>query len=214
MQQPLRIDQTSFWAGTAIAAFIGLLLAAMSSGLSLIVTTLPGLIVSWLLFGAFYLRKTDLSQTARILPLYFVTLALQFLHFAEQYVAGYATEFPALYGGTPYPLDLFVLVNMGACAVFVVTCLAVFLWRATSLLVPVLFFAISVTFGSAVSSTWWALLSDGYFPGLITGLAYWVAGPLLIVTLVGSLRGAVTLMVVLAGTLIFCLTRYMVLPLA
>lgn len=212
MQRPLIIDRLSFIIGTGIAAALALLLAQMSSGMSLIVATLPGLALSWIVFGVFYVRQTDLSETSRILPLYFIAMAMQFLHFGEEYVTGYATEFPALYGGAAYSLDMFVLVNMAACAIFVITCLSAFLWGVTSLLVPVFFFAINVTFGNAVSQTWLALLSDGYFPGLITGMAFWVLGPLLIITLVGSLRGAVTLMVVLACALIFFLTRYMVIP--
>jgi hypothetical protein len=51
--------------------------------------------------------RVDLPDGRSFLPLYFTVLAVQFLHFAEEFVTGFNSRFPAMYGGDPYPLNTF-----------------------------------------------------------------------------------------------------------
>ena len=94
--------------GIAIATVLGSTFVSLSSGWSLIVTFGPGVLVTLGTFVWLHRSGTRLPEAASFLPVFFVLLAVQFLHFAEEYITGFGREFPLLYGGAPYPDALFV----------------------------------------------------------------------------------------------------------
>ena len=199
--------------GMLIAAVMGTAFTLLSSGLSLIVTFVPGIVVTALTFAWLYFKQRPLPDGAQFIPVFITLLAVQFLHFAEEYLTGFHTRFPVLYGGTPYSPDLFVAFNMAAYFVFTVTCLLAFLKRRWFLLMPALFFIIYGAIGNAISHSWWSLSERSYFPGLVTAQAYWVLGPMVLYKLLGR-RVEVAAIVALFGVILISLLTIYATPAA
>lgn len=194
--------------GTVIALTMGTTFALLSSGMSLVVTFVPGIVITWLTFVLLYVKKTNLPDAQAFFPLFFATLALQFVHFAEEFTTGFPTKFPLLYNGTPYSNDLFVIFNMLSYFVFTLACILVFTKKLRFLLVPVLFYIIYGAVGNAVSHTWWSLYLKSYFPGLVSAQLYWVLGPLLLYKLLGERKTVIGIITLIVLTLIILLTVY------
>jgi hypothetical protein len=174
------LTQAEFLIGTAIAIAMGTLYVNLSSGLSLIVTFVPGIAFAWAIFLWMYLGKVELPDAQTFVAPFFVALAIQFLHFAEEFVTDFKTFFPELYGGAAFSNDLFVSFNMASYAVFTLACLAVVYRRIGFLLVPVLFYVIYGAIGNAISHTCWVIDAQAYRPGFATAQLYWIAGPWLL----------------------------------
>lgn len=204
------IDRRSFALGSCIAIVMAGLLMVLSSGPSLVVFEMPGLVAAWLVFAWMHFRQFELPSAGAVIPFFFIAMAVHFLHFAEQFTTGFADRFPLLYGGAPYSANQFVVFTMISAAISTLTCLAVYLRSATFLLVPVLFFAFSAIYGSAIAQTWWSFEVQGYFPGLITSLVNWLVGPILIAILLRDFRAAACVMVAIAVALIVCLAVFRV----
>ena len=202
------LSKTDLIIGTIIALVMATAFTLLSSGLSLIVTFVPGIVVTWLTYVWLYIDKRHLPSGAAFLPVFFVALAVQFIHFAEEFTTGFRTSFPLLYGGTPYSADLFVTFNMAAYFIFTLTCILVFTKGFRFLLVPSLFFIIYGAIGNAISHTWWSLYLQAYFPGLVTAQIYWLVGPFLLYKLVGRPKVALLITVLFALVLIPLLTIF------
>lgn len=112
--------------GTVIILVMGTTFALLSSGMSLIVTFIPGLIFTWLTFVWLFMKKTKLPSSSEFFPYFFGLLAVQFLHFAEEFITGFRVKFPTLYGGTEYSENLFVAFNMLSYFIFTLACILAF----------------------------------------------------------------------------------------
>jgi hypothetical protein len=195
--------------GTGIALAMVIAFTLLSSGWSLIVTFVPGAIFAWLAYLWMFARKVELPRAETFVPLFFTALAIQSLHFAEEFVTNFRTLFPTLYGGGPYSVDLFVCFNMGAYAVFTLSCLLMLRRSSRFLLMPVLFYVVYGAIGNAISHTWWVLYSQSYFPGFFTATAYWVFGPWLLYRLLGNWRHAAIVIIAFAAVLVPLTTIFM-----
>lgn len=194
--------------GAVIALVMGTTFTFLSSGSSLIVTFVPGVVVTALTFGWLYLKQVPLPTGESFIPAFVGLLAIQFLHFGEEFATGFSADFPSLYGGVPYSANLFVLFNMAAYFVFTVACLVAFATRRWFLLIPALFFIIYGAIGNAIAHTWWSMYLGAYFPGLVTAQAYWIGGPLVLSRLMGQRRAALVTVVAFAIVLVPLLTIY------
>ncbi len=174
--------------GTLIALTMGICFWLVSHGASLKVTFIPGVVAAWLLFLWCYRSRLQLPTVNKLLPAFCCVLAVQFLHFAEEFATGFRTDFAELYGGAPYSNDAFVWVNMGAYAVMIVACVVALTTKLRFAMVPAMFFIFYGAIGNAIAHTWWSIMLGGYFPGLITAQVYWIAGPYLLYKLVGDRR--------------------------
>lgn len=154
------LEAKDFGIGTVIIIVMAFLFASVG-GKPLIVTFIPGLIVSWLVYLWMYRNKTELPEWSTFSPTYFLTIAWQFIHFTEEYLTGFYNRFPSLYGHTPYSLNLFISFNMVSYFVFVVACLLVFTRSLKFLAVPVLFFLVYGAMGNAIILLSWLLHSAG-----------------------------------------------------
>ncbi len=172
--------------GTVISLVMIATFIALSSGASLLVTFVPGVVMTWLAFGYLYRTRAVLPDVARFLPMFILALAVQFLHFAEEFATGFPTDFAVLYGGDPYGRDLFVIFNMSAYAIFAVAAVTVVTRRLAFLLVPAMFFLVYGAIANAISHTWWSIMLGDYFPGLVTAQLFWVVGPLALDRLTGG----------------------------
>jgi len=174
---------TDLRAGAAIATGMVVVFVAISPGNALICTFVPGVLFTLLNYIALLFRDRPVPQPSRFLPLFFVILAVQTLHFVEELVTGFRWRFPMLYGGDPFTGELFVSFNIATYVIVSVAAVVVVTRRVRPLLMPVLFLAIYGSLGNAIGHLYWSIHTGAYFPGLYTSLAGWVLGPLFLVRL-------------------------------
>jgi hypothetical protein len=186
---PPRLERRDITPATAIAAAMVALFVVVG-GKPLLVTFVPGVAATWVIFVRMCMRDAVLPKASRFLPLYYLTIAWQFAHFGEELATGFHIRFPELYGAEPFPSYVFILFNMVSYLAFLLATLLVFARHLHFFLIPVLFFIVYGAIGNAVAHTFWAVVHRGYFPGLFTAQAYWVLGPLLLSRLIGSRREA------------------------
>lgn len=180
MQHENALSNNDLAIAAAIAALLALLFAWLSPGIALLVTFVPGLAVAWGLMAYLKKRAWQMPAFARVIPVYLITISVQFLHFTEEFGTGFQTRFGPVYGGGAIPDWLFVLINMASYAVFLLAPLGVWVLGRRFLLLPMLFFVIYGALGNAIAHSMWGLLARGYFPGLFTAQLYWVLGPLVL----------------------------------
>ncbi|MCP1198990.1 hypothetical protein [Notoacmeibacter sp. MSK16QG-6] len=159
-------------------------------GLPLLGTFVPGLIFAWGLLWKMKQQKS-LPDGPGLYPLYFGALAWQFIHFTEEYLTGFRTRFPELFGSAAYSAEFFVEINMISYSVFVLAFILAFEAKKRFLLIPVLFFTVYGAIGNAIAHTYWVFTTGDYFPGFLTAQLYWLLGPLLLARLIGSVRLAI-----------------------
>jgi hypothetical protein len=195
-----------------VGTIIAIIMAAaftIAGGLPLVITFVPGVALSWLVFLRMYINKTEFPEGEVFLPFFFATLAWQFLHFNEEFRTGFYQLFPQLYGAAPYTVETFVGINMVSYFVFSIAAILTFTKHLKFLVIPALFFIMYGAIGNAIAHTWWVIWQKAYFPGFYTGLAYWVIGPLVLAKLIGSKRDALIAMAIFAAILIPLLTIFM-----
>jgi hypothetical protein len=128
-----------------------------------------------------YLRTSyrKMPDAERIPPLYLLALAIQFLHFTEEYVYGFPLRISEIRAAMPpFDVNVFVAFNMIAYCLFILSGLGMYKGMKFPMII-VWFFAICFL-GNAI---WHLLLTvrvGGYFPGLYTSLPGWILGPILL----------------------------------
>jgi hypothetical protein len=202
------MNAVDFAVGSVIAVCMTIGFVRLSSGRSLIVTFVPGVVISLLVLFWMYLQHTEFPAADAFVPFFFGALVVQFLHFAEEFWTDFRTFFPNLYGGEAYSDRMFVTFNMAAYAVFATCCLLAFYADAHYLLMPVLFFIIYGAIGNAVSHTVWSVSARAYRPGLITAQAYWLVGPFVLYRLIGDAAVTAVVTVVVAIVLTVTVTAF------
>lgn len=202
------LSKKDFTIGSVIALVMGTTFTLLSSGKSLLVTFVPGIAITWLTFAWLYKKQIKLPDVSAFFPMFFATLAWQFIHFAEEFTTGFRSQFPLLYGGTPYSDDLFVTFNMLSYFVFTLACILVFTKKLRFLLIPVMFYIIYGAIGNAISHTWWSLYLKSYFPGFASAQLYWILGPMVLYKLLGERRAAMAIVIFFALVLIPLLTIF------
>jgi hypothetical protein len=125
-------------------------------------TVSGGLVVS---YGVWIAARWN-NDAAAVLPVYSLAIAVQCLHFTEEYVTGFQHQFPELFG-IHWSDARFVTFNMLWLAAFVLAGLGVYRRVPLAYLV-VLFLALIGGVGNGVSHLILSAMSRGYFPGLIT----------------------------------------------
>lgn len=129
-----------------------------------------------------YLRNSyqRMPEPARVLPIYLVALAIQFLHFTEEYIFGFHVRISEIMPGMP-PLDanVFVAFNMIAYCLFLFSAVGMCKGMKFPMII-VWFFVFGGVIGNAIWHPLLALRVGGYFPGLYTSFAYWIVGPILL----------------------------------
>jgi len=114
------------------------------------------------------------EQTAR---LFLLGLAVQCMHFMEEFITHFQDRFPALLGLPPWSERFFVAFNLIWLSVWILS--AIDLQRAYRFaLFPVWFFAIAAV-ANGIAHPMLAAVVHGYFPGLITAPVLGVLGVLL-----------------------------------
>jgi hypothetical protein len=147
-----------------------------SSGLSLIVTFVPGVILALIFYFLTIFNKQP--EPDKILPLYLLALGIQFIHFAEEYITGFNYKFPALFDSPEYPLNTFVAFNMLAYFMFILGAIMIYRKIKPPMIIP-LFFVLYGIVGNAIAHVVFCIVAGGYFPGIYTASIYWIIGPII-----------------------------------
>jgi hypothetical protein len=103
---------------------------------------------------------------------------LQCLHFGEELGTGFASRYPELLGLAPLPSAFFISFNAFWIAVWVLSCWGLAHRRRLALF-PLWFLGIACLLNGLAHPAF-ALLTGGYFPGLLTSPLVGVAGFLLL----------------------------------
>jgi len=112
----------------------------------------------------------EMPKVERVLPVYLVALAIQFLHFTEEYVYGFHQRVTEIMAGMPpFNINVFVAFNMIAYCLFLLAGLGMYKGIKFPMII-VWFFAI-IVLGNAIWHSLLTLKVDGYFPGLYTSQA-------------------------------------------
>ena len=128
-----------------------------------------------------YLRTSyrEMPNVDRVLPIYLIALAIQFVHFTEEYISGFQSRVSEIMAGMPpFDANVFLAFNMIAYCLFLLAGVGMYKGIKFPMII-VWFFAICVI-GNAI---WHLLLTikvGGYFPGLYTSFPGWVLGPMLL----------------------------------
>lgn len=128
-----------------------------------------------------YLRTSyrEMPEAKCVLPFYLIALAVQFLHFTEEYVYGFQFRVAEITAGMPpFNVNVFVAFNMIAYCLFLLAGLGMYKGMKFPMVI-VWFFAICVL-GNAIWHLLLTLRVGGYFPGLYTSFAGWILGPILL----------------------------------
>src|SRR5256885_3660637 len=128
-----------------------------------------------------YLRTSyrEMPEVERVLPVYLIALAIQFLHFTEEYVYGFHQRITEIMAGMPpFNVNVFVAFNMIAYSLFLLAGMGMYKGLKFPMII-VWFFAIAFL----GNSIWHLLLTfrvGGYFPGLYTSFVVWFIAPILL----------------------------------
>jgi hypothetical protein len=132
------------------------------------------------------LRKPQIEGREQAVRVFLLGLAVQSLHFMEEFVTHFEERFPALLGLSAWSENFFVAFNLIWMSVWILS--AVGLQRGTRMaLFPVWFFAVACV-ANGVAHPALAVAAHGYFPGLITSPILGVLGVLLWVRLLEFTR--------------------------
>ncbi|MDT4953504.1 MAG: hypothetical protein QOJ02_1642 [Acidobacteriota bacterium] len=129
-----------------------------------------------------YLRTSyrEMPKAERVLPIYLIALAIQFLHFTEEYVYGFQFRVTEIMAGMP-PFDpnVFLAFNMIAYCLFLLAGLGMYKGMKFPMII-VWFYVIAGVIGNSIWHLLLTLKVGGYFPGLYTSFAGWILGPILL----------------------------------
>lgn len=150
---------------TMIAVGMITIFSMLSSGLSLIVTFVPGVILAYVFYFLFcYKHNPDARD---MLPVYFLGIGFQLLHFAEEHTTHFEVVFPELFHGHPYGHNLFVTFNMIAYFMFLIGGYAIYKGIKPLMMFAMFFIAYGML-GNCIGHIAFSVAVHGYFSGLYT----------------------------------------------
>lgn len=141
-----------------------------------------GLVIAYLLWVAARWK----NDPAAVLPMYLLAIAVQCLHFAEEYVTGFQRQFPKLIG-YEWSDARFVTFNMAWLAVFVLAGLGIYRRVQLAYLVA-LFLALAGGVGNGAGHLLLGATQGKYFPGMATAPFCLLMGIALLTRLFGETR--------------------------
>lgn len=125
---------------------------------------IPGIVIAYMCYILTSHRR--MPKVDRVLPVYLLALAWQFIHFSEEYVTGFyerVAELSTLWPGMN--VNLILEFNMFAYALFTLAALAMYKGKRAPVVI-VWFFAITGVIGNALWHLVFSIIVGGYFPGL------------------------------------------------
>jgi hypothetical protein len=162
--------------GLFAAGFIAFY-AVNSKGLSTILSFGASMAAAYVLY--FFSCYRRMPEPERFLPLYLLAVALQLLHFIEEFSTGFHIRFPVeIYHAQAFSATAFFASQTALFALLVLAGIGIYKrWKMP--LVMAWFLVVMLEFVNAVQHPIFAFMAKGYFPGLFTSLQGWFLGPLL-----------------------------------
>jgi len=165
------------------AVFVLVVVTAQARWMGSATTLLSvGLVIAYLLWIAARWK----NDPAAVLPMCLLAIAVQCLHFAEEFLTGFQRQFPKLIGHE-WSDARFVAFNMAWLAVFVLAALGVYRRVPLAYLV-VLFLALAGGVGNGAGHLLLSATQGRYFPGAATAPLCLLAGIGLLTKLLGETR--------------------------
>jgi hypothetical protein len=144
-------------------------------GWSFKVTFVPAMVLAYVCHLLTTAR--EMPNPKKALPPYLLALALQQLHFAEEFLTHFNERWPQeIFHAQPMPLRKWILVNLVSNTAFTLGAIALYRGIRLPMLV-VWFFTVMGVLGNAIQHPIYCLKVRGYFPGFYTSLLYWILGP-------------------------------------
>jgi hypothetical protein len=125
-------------------------------------------------------RKADAEQLSLAAPWTLAVLAIQSLHFAEEFATGFHERFPAMLGLAPWTAEFLVGFNAAWIAAWALASSAAIVRRATFVAAWLIWFLALAATANGLAHPVLAMAAGGYFPGLLTSPVLGVAGLVLI----------------------------------
>jgi uncharacterized membrane protein YhdT len=132
------------------------------------------------------LRKPQIEGREHAVRVFLLGLAVQSVHFMEEFVTHFEDRFPTLLGLSAWSENFFVAFNLLWMSVWILSAIGVQRGNRIALF-PVWFFAIACV-ANGIAHPVLAVAAHGYFPGLITSPILGVLGVLLWLRLLKSTR--------------------------
>jgi Protein of unknown function with HXXEE motif len=146
------------------AAFVLFVVTAQARWMgSAVILLSVGLVIAYL----FWIAARWKNDPAAVLPMYLLAIAVQCLHFTEEFLTGFQRQFPRLMMGYEWSDGRFVAFNMAWLAVFVLAALGIYRRVPLAYLV-VLFLALAGGVGNGTGHLLLSATQGRYFPGLAT----------------------------------------------
>ncbi len=149
----------------------------VSARLPSVLLFIPGVLVAFIISIRYYNKITDPDES--LLTWYLIALAIQFLHFTEEYLTDFVTRLPALLGQDAYPMEFWVSFNMIAYSVFIFGGIVFYKKLKACSIVPIFFIVVGVIF-NGIAHLLLSIYTVGYFPGLFTAILYVMMIPIFI----------------------------------
>ena len=152
-----------------IALLMIIALYMVSKTLPSVLLFIPGVLISFLiiLINGNHLSDWDGS----ILTWYLLALALQFIHFTEEYLTNFVVRLPAIFGQAPYPESYWICFNMIAYCIFLLGGIAIYKKENNFLIIPLFFIVVGIVF-NGIAHVMLSVYTGGYFPGLYSAIIY------------------------------------------
>ena len=167
----------NLWIPIGIAVIAILIFYLVSLKMPVVSIFIPGVIAAFIVYYHTYYRHT--AEPTTVLPLYLVCLAIQCLHFAEEYIGNFTTVLPNQIGQDAYDLKYWLIFNMAAYSVFILGAVVIYKKKTAFMIIPIFFILIGVLFNPLGHIALSVYMGD-YFPGLYSALLYLIVGPILI----------------------------------
>ena len=122
-----------------------------------------------------------LTAKGTVIHVYLLGIAVQCLHFLEEFRNGFQREFPPILGLAPWSDSFFVSLNLIALAIFILAALG-FLLGVRIATVVVWFFAVAMTL-NGLAHPLLSIRKGAYFPGTLSAPIHLLVGATLLVKL-------------------------------
>jgi len=138
----------------------------------------------WIMLGVAFVVSFSADRATEklkeVMSAFLVVLALQCLHFAEEFTTGFQRLFPPRLGLVPWPDSFFVIFNATWLCIWALTAAAILAGRSSRLVATPVWFLAFGAIANGIAHPLLSLAAGGYFPGLFTAPVLGVAGLVLL----------------------------------
>ena len=185
MRSILGTHKGNFLVGGIFVVLV-IIVQTLAMGIAIIFLNI-GLVIGFLLWAV----ESKRVSNPDIIVIYFIAVGVQCLHFLEEYLTGFQTEFPQLFGYT-WSDNQFFIFNLLWIVIFIFNGLGIYYDIKLSYLL-VYFFVLVGCIANGLAHPLLSLMKGGYFPGLFTSILALAVGIVFMSKLVKDRKSNLTL---------------------